>query len=53
MLMAQRVILLSDRPASVKAVLTNGRPYPRHRDDPHLIELRHRALKLLGFEMAW
>jgi NitT/TauT family transport system ATP-binding protein len=53
LLMAQRVILLSDRPASTKAELINERPYPRHRDDPHLIELRHRALNLLGFETAW
>jgi NitT/TauT family transport system ATP-binding protein len=53
LLMAQRVILLSDRPASIKAELTNDRPYPRHRDDPHIIELRHRALDLFGLETAW
>ena len=53
LLMAQRVVLFSDRPARVKAVLANDRPYPRHRDDPHLIELRHRALDLLGLETVW
>jgi NitT/TauT family transport system ATP-binding protein len=53
LLMAQRVVLLSDRPASIKAELTNDRPYPRHRDDPRLIELRRSALNLLGFEAAW
>ena len=52
-LMAHRVVLFSDRPARVKSVLTNDRPYPRHRDDPHLIELRRRALDLLGLESAW
>jgi NitT/TauT family transport system ATP-binding protein len=53
LLMAHRVVLFSDRPARVKAVLTNDRPYPRHRDDPHLIELRREALELLGLETAW
>jgi NitT/TauT family transport system ATP-binding protein len=53
LLMAQRVVLFSDRPANINAELTNDRPYPRHRDDPRLIELRHRALDLLGFEAAW
>jgi len=53
LLMAQRVVLFSDRPASIKAELANDRPYPRHRDDPHLIDLRHQALDLLGLETAW
>jgi NitT/TauT family transport system ATP-binding protein len=53
LLMAQRVVLLSDRPARVKAELVNDRAYPRHRDDPHLIELRHRALDLLGLKTEW
>lgn len=53
LLMAHRVVLLSDRPARVKAVLTNDHPYPRHRDDPHLIALRHQALTLLGLQTAW
>ncbi len=53
LLMAQRVIVLSDRPARIKAVITNIHPYPRHRDDPHLIELRRRALDLLGLQTAW
>jgi NitT/TauT family transport system ATP-binding protein len=53
LLLAQRVVLLSDRPARITGELVNDRPYPRHRGDPHLIDLRRRALDLLGFETAW
>src|SRR6516225_4766318 len=30
--------------AHIKAEITNARPYPRHRGDPHLAELRHQVL---------
>jgi NitT/TauT family transport system ATP-binding protein len=51
--MAQRVIVLSDRPARILAELKNPLPYPRHRGDPQLVELRHEALRLLGLDATW
>jgi NitT/TauT family transport system ATP-binding protein len=51
--MAQRVIVLTDRPARIKQVLVNDLPYPRHRGDPRLAELRHQALGLLGLDASW
>ena len=51
--MAQRVIVLSDRPARIVAELHNPLPYPRHRGDPALAELRHTALRHLGLDATW
>nr|WP_315227340.1 ABC transporter ATP-binding protein [uncultured Albidiferax sp.] len=51
--MAQRVVVLSDRPARIRQVLVNDLPYPRHRGDPRLAELRHQALSLLGLAASW
>ena len=51
--MAQRVIVLTDRPARIKQELVNDMPYPRHRGDPRLAELRHQALGLLGLDASW
>ncbi len=51
--LAQRVVVLSDRPARIQAVLTNDLPYPRRRGDPRLAELRHEALSLLGLDASW
>ena len=51
--MAQRVIVLSDRPARIVAELHNPLPYPRHRGDPALAELRHEALRHLGLDASW
>jgi NitT/TauT family transport system ATP-binding protein len=48
MLMANRVIVFTERPARIKATLRVDLPYPRHRDDPSLIALRREALELLG-----
>ncbi len=53
LLMATRVIVFSERPARIKAEMTIDRPYPRHRDDPVLVELRHKALELLGLAGSW
>ncbi|KAA2211985.1 ABC transporter ATP-binding protein [Teichococcus oryzae] len=50
LLLAQRVIVFSPRPARITAELVVDRPYPRHRDDPHLVSLRREALGLLGLE---
>jgi NitT/TauT family transport system ATP-binding protein len=51
--MAQRVVVLSERPARIKQVLVNDLPYPRHRGDPRLAELRREALALLGLDANW
>ena len=51
--MAQRVIVLSDRPARIVAELHNPLPYPRHRGDPVLSDLRHQALRHLGLDATW
>lgn len=53
LVLANRVIVLSDRPARIKADIAVGRPYPRHRGDPHLAELRKQILGLLGLEATW
>lgn len=53
LLLANRVIVFSDRPASIKAQLTIERPYPRHRDDPYLVDLRKQILGLLGLADNW
>jgi NitT/TauT family transport system ATP-binding protein len=51
--LASRVIVLSERPAQVKAEIVNDRPYPRHRGDPHLLQLRHEVLAHLGLDGTW
>lgn len=50
LILAQRVIVFSPRPARIAAEIVVDRPYPRHRDDPHLVELRRQALSVLGLE---
>jgi NitT/TauT family transport system ATP-binding protein len=51
--LANRVIVFSDRPARIKANITVDRPYPRHRGDPKLAELRRNILGLLGLDATW
>lgn len=53
LVLANRVVVLSDRPARVKADIAVERPYPRHRGDPYLADLRRRILGLLGLEATW
>lgn len=53
LLLATRVIVLGDRPAAIRAELMVDRPYPRHRGDPRLVDLRHEVLGLLGLEATW
>jgi len=48
LLLTSRIIVLSDRPARIKAEFHFDRPYPRHRDDPELVALRRRILETLG-----
>ncbi|WP_408068500.1 ABC transporter ATP-binding protein [Xanthobacter oligotrophicus] len=51
--LAERVIVFSDRPARIKADVKVDVPYPRHRGDPRLAELRHHLLGLLGLDATW
>lgn len=53
LLLCDRVLVFSARPARVLAELVVDRPYPRRRDDPRLLELRHQALELLGQGRDW
>jgi ABC-type nitrate/sulfonate/bicarbonate transport system ATPase subunit len=49
-LLSSRVIVLSERPARIKAEFVVDLPYPRHRDNSRVIELRRRILGTLGLE---
>ncbi len=51
--LASRVIVLSARPARITAEVANARPYPRHRGDPHLAELRREIMGYLGLAESW
>jgi len=51
--LAGRVILLSERPAHIKAEIVNPLSYPRHRGDPHLAELRRKVFAHLGLDSSW
>jgi NitT/TauT family transport system ATP-binding protein len=51
--LANRVIVLSDRPARVKADIRVDRPHPRHRGDLYLADLRRQILGLLGLDATW
>jgi NitT/TauT family transport system ATP-binding protein len=53
LVLANRIIVLSDRPARIKADIAVARPYPRHRGDPYLADLRRQILGLLGLEATW
>ena len=53
LLMATRVVVLTERPARILAELPVDRPYPRHRDDPHLVALRQQVMQLLGLGASW
>ncbi len=48
LLLADRVIVLSDRPARIVAQVSVAAPHPRRRDDPALIALRADLLATLG-----
>jgi len=45
--LADRVIVLSHRPARILEVVTVRQPHPRHREDPDLVALRKSILELL------
>ncbi|MCJ2068898.1 ABC transporter ATP-binding protein [Methylobacterium sp. J-030] len=48
LVLAQRVIVLGDRPAAIRAELPVRLPYPRHRDDAEIVRLRREILGILG-----
>lgn len=48
LILAQRVVVFSDRPACIVAEIVNDLPYPRHRDHPRIVELRREVLGLFG-----
>ena len=48
LVLAERVIVLGDRPVAIRAELAVDAPYPRHRDDPDLVRLRREILGILG-----
>ena len=50
LVLASRVIVLTERPARIKAEFRVERPYPRHRDDPELVALRREILGTLGLQ---
>ncbi len=50
LLLAQRVVVFTDRPARIANLLDVDLPYPRHRDDPRFIALRREILASLGHE---
>jgi NitT/TauT family transport system ATP-binding protein len=51
--LAGRVIVLSERPAHIKAEIVNALPYLRHRGDLRLVELRREVFSRLGLEANW
>ena len=51
--MSNRVIVLSDRPATIIADIPIDLPFPRHRGDPRLADLRRQILGLLGLDADW
>ena len=53
LVLANRVIVFSERPARIKADIRVDRPYPRHRGDPYLADLRRQIFGLLGLEATW
>jgi NitT/TauT family transport system ATP-binding protein len=48
LLLSQRVLIFSQRPARIVKTVTVDLPYPRHRDDPQLIALRRERLSQMN-----
>lgn len=51
--LSQRVLIFGPRPARIVADIAVDLPYPRHRGDPRLAELRRVALGHLGLAATW
>ena len=47
--LANRVIVLSERPARVNAEVAVDIPHPRRRDGTEIVRLRQEILEILGF----
>jgi NitT/TauT family transport system ATP-binding protein len=52
LLLANRVIVLTERPARIKAEIVNDLPYPRHRDGARFVQLRRQLMEYLSMEGA-
>ncbi|MET0313157.1 MAG: ABC transporter ATP-binding protein [Hansschlegelia sp.] len=52
LVLADRVIVLSDRPARILAEFRVGQSFPRRRDDPRLVALRREILAILAQRVA-
>lgn len=51
--LSQRVLIFGPRPARIVADISVDLPYPRHRGDPRLADLRREALGHLGLAATW
>jgi NitT/TauT family transport system ATP-binding protein len=51
--LAQRVLVMSKRPARVLREITVDMPYPRHRGTPRFAALRQQVLGGLGLQSVW
>ena len=51
--LAQRVVIFSHRPARIVAEFKVDRPYPRHRGDNVIADLRHEILNCMGLGTSW
>jgi NitT/TauT family transport system ATP-binding protein len=51
--LAERVLLLSERPARVRMAIEVDMPYPRHRGSPRFTELRQQVFGSLGLQSSW
>jgi NitT/TauT family transport system ATP-binding protein len=51
--LAERVLVLSRRPARIIAEIAVDLPYPRHRGSARFVELRQRVLEQLGLQVDW
>jgi NitT/TauT family transport system ATP-binding protein len=52
LLLSDRVIVLSQRPARIISEIAVNLPHPRHRDDPEIVRLRTQVLAQLGLGEA-
>jgi NitT/TauT family transport system ATP-binding protein len=51
--LAERVLVMSERPARVLSEITVDMPYPRHRGTPRFAALRQQVLGCLGLQSVW
>jgi NitT/TauT family transport system ATP-binding protein len=51
--LAERVLVLSERPARVLIEIAVDMPYPRHRGTPRFTALRQQVLGSLGLQSSW